>query len=86
MSVFKSDIPAHKPVPMPSVMPPCIPAPRYFDVEIYYNNGTEQKFSNIEWIGGTDDYIILSKNKYEWYIFTRAVKCINRIRVEEDKE
>lgn len=82
MSVF---IPKHKPVPMPSVAMPCIPVPRYFDVEIYYNDGTNQKYFNIEWIGGDDDCIILSKNKYEWYIFKQAVKCINRIRVE-DKE
>lgn len=82
MSVF---IPKHKPVPMPSVATPYIPVPRYFDVEIYYNNGTEQKFSNVEWIGNTDECIILSKNKYEWYIFKRAVKCINRIRVEDEE-
>lgn len=85
MSVFKSGVPAHKPVPMPSVMPPCIPTPRYFDVEISYNDGTRQKFSSVEWIGGDDECIILLKNGTEWYIFKQSVKYINRIRVEEDK-
>lgn len=85
MSIFKAGIPTHEPMPMPPIMS-YDPAPRFFDVEIYYNNGTQQKFSNIEWIGGTDEYIILSKNKYEWYIFKQAVKCINRIRVDSEGE
>lgn len=85
MSVFGLGLSPHKPVPMPSVMP-LIPVPRFYDVEIYYNDGTAQKFSNVEWIGGDDECIILSKNGTEQYIFKQAVKYINRIRVEEDKE
>lgn len=84
MSVFGLGVSAHKPVSMPSVMP-CIPAPRYFDVEIYYNDGTEQKYFNVEWIGGTDECIILSKDESEWYILKQAVKYIKRIRIK-DKE
>lgn len=82
MSVF---IPKHKPVPMPSVMPPLIPVPRYFDVEIYYNDGTEQKYFNVEWIGGTDDCIILSKDEREWYILKQSVKYIKRIRIKDEE-
>lgn len=84
MSIFKSGIPAHKPVPMPPIMP-CIPVPRCFDVEIYYNDGTSQKYFDVEWIGGTDDCIILSKDESEWYILKRAVKYIKRIRVKDEE-
>lgn len=81
MSVFISK---HKPVPMPSIMF-CIPAPRFFDVEIYYNDGTEQKYFNVEWIGGTDEFIILSKGESKWYILKRAVKYIKRTRIKDEE-
>lgn len=84
MSVFKSGIPAHKPVPMPCI--PGIPIPRYFDVEIYYNDGTDQKYFNVEWIGGTDECIILSKGESEWYISKQAVKYIKRTHVDSEGE
>lgn len=83
MSIFKSDILTHKPVSMACV--PFIPVPRFFDVEIYYNDGTDQKYFNVEWIGGTDDCIILSKGESEWYILKQAVKYIKRIRVEDEE-
>jgi hypothetical protein len=84
MSIFGSGLPAHKPVPMPSVMP-CIPAPRCFDVEIYYNDGTDQKYFNVEWIGGNDECIILSKDENDWYIFKQAVKYIKRTRIKDEE-
>lgn len=85
MSLFKSGIPAHEPVHMACI--PSIPLlPRYYDVEIYYNDGTSQKYFNVEWIGGTDECIILSKGESEWYIIKRAVKYIKRIRVDSEGE
>ena len=85
MSIFKSDIPAHKTVPMPSVVMPRILVPKYSDVEIYYNDGTSQKYFSVEWIGGTDECIILSKGESEWYIHKRAVKYIKRTRIKDEE-
>ena len=82
MSVF---IPKHKPIPMPSAVMPYIPVPRYFDVEIYYNDGTEQKYFNVEWIGDTGECIILSKGESEWHILKRAVKYIKRTRIKDEE-
>lgn len=62
-----------------------LPASRYFDVEIYYNDGTDQKYFNVEWIGGTDECIILSKGESEWYIHKRAVKYIKRTRIKDEE-
>lgn len=73
-----------KPISMPSAMP-CIPVPRYYDVEIYYNDGTEQKYFNVEWIGGTDEFIIFSKDESEWHILKRAVKYIKRTRIKDEE-
>lgn len=84
MSVFGSGFSTHKPVSVPSIMP-VIPAPRFFDVEIYYNDGTDQKYFNVEWIGGTDECIILSKGESKWYILKQVVKYIKRIRIKDEE-
>lgn len=85
MSVFRSARSPHEPVHMPSVAMPYIPVPRQFDVEIYYNDGTDQKYFDVEWIGGTDDCIILSKGESEWYILKQAVKYIKRTRIKDEE-
>ena len=82
MSVF---IPKHKPISMPSVAMPYIPVPKYFDVEIHYNDGTEQKYFNVEWIGGNDECIILSRDESDWHIFKQAVKYVKRIRIKDEE-
>ena len=84
MSVFRSILHPHEPVHMPSVMP-CIPVSRCFDVEIYYNDGTEQKYFNVEWIGSDDECIIFSKDESDWYILKRAVKYVKRIRIKDEE-
>lgn len=85
MSVFGKERLVRKPVSMPPIMP-CIPVPRYFDVEIYYNDGTDQKYFNVKWIGGSDEWIIFSKGESDWYILKQAVKYIKRIRVDSEGE
>lgn len=84
MSVFRSARSPHEPVHMPSVAMPRIPVPKYFDVEIYYNDGTSQKYFDVEWIGGTGECIILSKGESEWYILKQTVKYIKRIRIKDE--
>jgi hypothetical protein len=54
-------------------------------VEIYYNDGTKQKYFNVEWIGGTGECIILSKGEINWYIFKQAVKYVKRTRIKDEE-
>lgn len=60
--------------------------PKCVDVEIYYDDGTSQKYFNVEWSGGNSQYIVLSKDKKTWYIMKAHIKYIMREEVEPQDE
>lgn len=65
--------------PMPPVKPPLLSFPdKMCDVEIYFTDGTFQKYFDVLWVRGTEDQIILSKNKKTWYFMKSHIKYIMR--------